>query len=213
MSDSQSEDHDEEVEDELEGDSEDITSKFTCGSLLNVGNTCFLNAGVQVLGNCDSFAVSISEQPGEMYTRRFRKFQNPGRQKLMARWRGLLKSLHQANGLCVDPRNFVREVISVNSQFAGYGQQDSHEFIDTLLGAIDDETRDPFHLPAVLDSLISKSLPTNAHALRELSLFKFLDDLYNKNIRLDQLSQDRISKRKGKLTFGSGGAYYPRVCI
>eukprot|EP01063_Lacrimia_lanifica_P002274 TRINITY_DN11183_c2_g1_i1.p1 TRINITY_DN11183_c2_g1~~TRINITY_DN11183_c2_g1_i1.p1 ORF type:complete len:652 (+),score=225.87 TRINITY_DN11183_c2_g1_i1:77-2032(+) len=194
--------------------------------LLNVGNTCYLNSGVQVLVHCNALAMMLAEQHGEVHTRRLRGVEDARRQEFVKSWRRVFAAFTQTHTRVIDPTWFVRDFMAVNHSFAGFSQQCASEFVRTVLGAADDELRQPFHPPRVLESLgvapagaaappsTSWRRPADPQAARQLQLLRFLDAVYTRNIALDQAEYDRkaLAQKKG-LTFTSAGsgAYYPKV--
>ena len=180
-----------------------------CG-VLNVGNTCYLASGVQVVANAAVLREAAQAQRGEELSRRLRGCTDARRQALVQGWRELVHRMAGSNGTPIDPRGFVYSVMGANQQFLGFSQQDSHEFLSALLAALDDELREPFHLPAVLASF-THTTPTAAHARRQLQVYAAMHSVFNENVERDRLHAERAAFRKGKLASGGSGAYYPRL--
>eukprot|EP00754_Rhynchopus_humris_P006000 Rhum_TRINITY_DN12947_c3_g1::Rhum_TRINITY_DN12947_c3_g1_i1::g.55755::m.55755 len=207
-------DVEEEEEEEAEGDDASGGSSMTlrepvCG-VLNVGNTCYLASGVQVVANAAVLREAAQAQRGEELSRRLRGCTDARRQALVQGWRELVHRMAGSNGTPIDPRGFVYSVMGANQQFLGFAQQDSHEFLSALLAALDDELREPFHLPAVLASF-THTAPTAAHARRQLQVYAAMHSVFNENVERDRLHAERAAFRKGKLASGGSGAYYPRL--
>ena len=94
--------------------------------LANLGNTCYLNSVLQALASCPDFVAyvaSISRAPA-------------------ARFCATLLPLLQPDRARTDPPELPalkRMLGKRNRNFAGTEQQDAHELLCTLLGAIDEE--------------------------------------------------------------------------
>ena len=181
-----------------------------CG-LHNLGNTCYLNSGVQAIANSALFRAILRASPGEDVSKRLRGNSDTRKSLLLGSWRNLVENMALSNGEAVQPRGFLCCVMAVKQEFVGFSQEDSHEFIWATLGALDDELRDAFHLPCVLASF-TNTTPTSPHADRQMRLYHCLDKMYKDNLKRDQSHAQREALRKGKLS-GGGGAYYPRVCF
>eukprot|EP01065_Artemidia_motanka_P003251 TRINITY_DN11550_c0_g1_i1.p1 TRINITY_DN11550_c0_g1~~TRINITY_DN11550_c0_g1_i1.p1 ORF type:complete len:865 (+),score=231.73 TRINITY_DN11550_c0_g1_i1:45-2597(+) len=207
--------------------------------LYNIGNTCYLNSGVQLLANADGFVAATKEYIGEHWTSR--PGHSPQKRNLLRHWRELVSDMNPDKGFRgnlkvgkLNPRRFVQATAHANRQFVGFGQQDSHEFVATLIAALDDELRDPWHLPKVLagfgiqaddvklsalmkpgrslqrseQPIMYCSDPVSPHSRRQMSLYTHLHDLFRHNMKLDHEHDLREAERKGRTP--SFSSYYPR---
>mmetsp|Transcript_3430 Transcript_3430/g.5190 ORF Transcript_3430/g.5190 Transcript_3430/m.5190 type:complete len:915 (-) Transcript_3430:35-2779(-) len=132
----------EEEEDGMDVDEEDrgrkgITKspKGLCG-LQNLGNTCYINAALQALSNC---------RPLTRFFLKCRPYwERNDRARLLQDYGDLIKEMWSGNKRACNPTSFVRSMWQVNSQFKGYGQQDSQEFLRCFLAALHDQMKEEF---------------------------------------------------------------------
>eukprot|EP00540_Astrosyne_radiata_P003926 CAMPEP_0116845014 /NCGR_PEP_ID=MMETSP0418-20121206/13024_1 /TAXON_ID=1158023 /ORGANISM="Astrosyne radiata, Strain 13vi08-1A" /LENGTH=494 /DNA_ID=CAMNT_0004476063 /DNA_START=174 /DNA_END=1658 /DNA_ORIENTATION=- len=126
------EDHDVVMEDAEEETTPLVDSqpmKETFGGLRNLGNTCYLNSALQMLASLDCFpGVLTATTPVET-----------DEEKLALRqsFLELMKALRR--GETIHPEDFKKAMDSRSSLFVGYRQQDSHEFLTTLLDLLDED--------------------------------------------------------------------------
>mmetsp|Transcript_97963 Transcript_97963/g.146942 ORF Transcript_97963/g.146942 Transcript_97963/m.146942 type:complete len:571 (-) Transcript_97963:95-1807(-) len=92
------------------------------GGLNNMGNTCYLNSALQMLASLDEFGERIKL---------------PYDSKLRESLVEILERLR--NGENVRPEEFKSVVDERSPLFIGYRQQDSHEFLTTLLDLLDED--------------------------------------------------------------------------
>ena len=102
---------------------EGIESPTTAfGGLSNLGNTCYLNSGVQMLASLDR--LPLDDAPQE---------ESNLRNELIS----VLERLQR--GETVNPAAFKQAVDARSPLFVGYRQQDSHEFLATLVDLLNDD--------------------------------------------------------------------------
>lgn len=100
--------------------------------LRNLGNTCYMNSALQCLFNCKPLRRFIlsGEQCAQINTEN----RDGTRGKLLKEFAGLLRSIWTAPPQTVwDPIPFKHAVGWFDDRFAGYTQQDSQEFMASLL--------------------------------------------------------------------------------
>jgi ubiquitin C-terminal hydrolase len=102
-------------------------SKGRFGGLSNMGNTCYMNSALQILASLDVFTTEIQSVAVPV----------EGSDKLRRALKDVLERL--ARGETVRPEDFKRAIDERTSLFLGYRQQDSHEFLTTLLDLIDED--------------------------------------------------------------------------
>lgn len=83
---------------------------------MNIGNTCFMNAGLQLLFSCKEFREYINNNNGTLIN--------------------LIKDIMNSIN---NPTNFKREFSSNHPMFKGSNQHDSHEFLVYLLDDLIEE--------------------------------------------------------------------------
>jgi ubiquitin C-terminal hydrolase len=115
---------DNEMEDEQNHQQQQVADKF--GGLNNLGNTCYLNSALQMVASLDNFRRLIEEQKPEREESELRKLLIDVLDKL-------------SRGETVRPADFKQELDVRTPLFVGYRQQDSHEFLTTLLDLLDED--------------------------------------------------------------------------
>uniref|UniRef100_A0A251SRF5 Ubiquitin carboxyl-terminal hydrolase n=3 Tax=Helianthus annuus TaxID=4232 RepID=A0A251SRF5_HELAN len=104
--------------------------------LYNLGNTCYMNSAIQCLAH--------TPQLVDFFLGDFRKdlnFENPlgMNGKLALAFGDLLRQLWTPDTTSVSPRAFKSRVAGFASQFAGYNQHDSQEFLAFLLDGLHED--------------------------------------------------------------------------
>jgi len=121
--------------------SEDVASSGSplqkgCVGLQNLGNTCFMNSSLQCLGhvpplreyfNTDAWKESVNTSA----------YKTAG--KLAEAYAELLSKMWGPDTTQVAPRNFKWQIGQFAGQFAGYGQQDSMEFIEYFIDGLKED--------------------------------------------------------------------------
>ena len=106
------------------------------GGLENLGNTCYMASAIQLLCGLDSFPAELKSrippQPEDN-----NKDDDDDTQSLRDALLDVMERLEK--GETVRPDDLKRCIDSRTSLFLGYHQQDSHEFLTTLLDIIDED--------------------------------------------------------------------------
>mmetsp|Transcript_38868 Transcript_38868/g.91496 ORF Transcript_38868/g.91496 Transcript_38868/m.91496 type:complete len:920 (+) Transcript_38868:303-3062(+) len=104
--------------------------------LQNLGNTCFMNSSLQCLSNVPAMREYFTS--GE-YKESINQdaFKTAGR--LAEAYAKLMNVMWMPSTTQVAPRNFKWQIGQFAEQFAGYGQQDSMEFIEYVLDGLKED--------------------------------------------------------------------------
>jgi len=112
------------MEDEIQQDASSDINQY--GGLSNLGNTCYLNSALQMLASLDSFVKAIREKKPQADESKLRSL--------------LLDVLQRINrGETVRPSDFKQELDIRSPLFCGFHQEDSHEFLTTILDLLDED--------------------------------------------------------------------------
>lgn len=106
--------------------------------LQNLGNTCYMNSALQ----CIRSVEELTEYFRCGYYKKELNFQNPlGHHGEVAKaYAGFIDQVYaNNNSTTVSPRNFKNVVGKYGPNFAGYGQQDSQEFLAFLLDGLQED--------------------------------------------------------------------------
>ncbi len=122
-----------------------------CG-LRNLGNTCFMNSALQCLSNVPDLTKYILQHG---LTDSLNLNNCLGTQgKVATAYEELIRKIWSGTAEFISPSVLKRHVSELFPRFAGFGQQDSHEFLNVLLDALhEDLKRDP---PDLSDSANSE---------------------------------------------------------
>jgi ubiquitin C-terminal hydrolase len=93
--------------------------------LRNLGNTCYLNASLQMLGTLTSFTALLKERGGGKLTRSIVSVSQ--------------KLANKTDRIAVDPRDVKAAMDEKTDKFVGFEQRDAHEFISDLVDNIHEE--------------------------------------------------------------------------
>lgn len=104
--------------------------------LTNLGNTCFMNSSLQCLSNIPDVRTFFIDK-------KYEEDLNDGayktKGKLAQATAQLLTHMWDASTVSVAPRAFKWQIGQFAEQFAGFGQQDSMEFIEYLLDGLKED--------------------------------------------------------------------------
>jgi ubiquitin C-terminal hydrolase len=100
-----------------------IEERYSFCGLVNLGNTCYLNAAVQMLASLEGFSLESTRPETESTLRN-----------------EVLHVLQKlSTGETVNPEVLKGTIDSLSPNFVGYRQQDSHEFLTILLDLLDED--------------------------------------------------------------------------
>lgn len=102
------------------------SSSVPYGGLSNLGNTCYMASALQMIASLESFTEAL-------------KAHEPSKHANLALRAAFLDLVERLQTTNVDPDAFKAAVDDRSSLFLGYRQQDSHEFLTTLLDLLDED--------------------------------------------------------------------------
>ncbi|KAL3944063.1 MAG: hypothetical protein SGBAC_001846 [Bacillariaceae sp.] len=117
------------------------------GGLDNLGNTCYLNSALQMIASLDHFVETIRDTKPEVDESQLRNLLLDVVQRL-------------GRGETVRPSDFKHELDIRSPLFVGFRQEDSHEFLTTILDLLDEDYKKTQVQP--MDDENDSTTPTNA---------------------------------------------------
>lgn len=159
--------------------------------LRNLGNTCYMNAGLQMLLNNEDWCNAIySSETQNNFINNLKQF---------------IKIYHTNTGKVLVPK-FIKDTISSNnSDFIGYGQQDSEEFINILYNILNNimgnSIDDVFNvnIKTTIKCKMMDCLYPKYNYMKSIKLifelednFKDLDDCYRLFKKSEKLDKDNL---------------------
>ncbi|ORC86034.1 ubiqitin hydrolase [Trypanosoma theileri] len=128
--------------------------------LKNLGNTCYFNAGVQLLVNCPSFVYSICNSPfrhTQLLHRalRLRRHCSTSSQNLFQAFAELVYQMEftpLSRDESISPLRALESLAAVHSAFEGRQQQDCPEMVNVIIANVSEESRQEVDLDTLLNS-------------------------------------------------------------
>ena len=144
-------------------------NKYGLVGLNNLGNTCYMNTGLQCLSNCELLTKYFL---GDYY-KDFINKDNPigSKGEIVEKYSQLIHHLWYGNNECISPIQFKLAFGKIYNAFNDFRQQDSQEFISYLLDALHEDLNKVLKKPYIE----TKDLTPN---LSEEEQFKIQKDLY-----------------------------------
>ena len=137
--------------------------------LNNLGNTCYMNTGLQCLSNCELLTKYFLED----YYKEFINKDNPiGSQgDIVEKYSQIIHHIWYGDKDCIMPIQFKNSFGKMYAAFNDFRQQDSQEFISYLLDALHEDLNKVLKKPYIA----TKDLPEN---ISEEEQFKIKKDIY-----------------------------------
>ena len=137
--------------------------------LNNLGNTCYMNTGLQCLSNCELLTKYFLDD----YYKEFINKDNPigSKGEIVEKYSQLIHHLWQGNNECVSPIQFKHAFGRMYNAFNNNAQQDSQEFISYLLDVLHEDLNKVMTKPYIETKDFPEELP-------EEEQFKIQKDLY-----------------------------------
>ncbi|XP_071802261.1 ubiquitin carboxyl-terminal hydrolase 20-like [Asterias amurensis] len=104
--------------------------------LRNLGNTCYISAGIQALSNCPAFTHFFLECDSYVKTEK-KPYLAKSYQKLMEEIWGRRRPSY------LTPSSLINSIRSVFPMFKGFTQQDTQEFLRCFMDRLHDELKEP----------------------------------------------------------------------
>ena len=137
--------------------------------LNNLGNTCYMNTGLQCLSNCELLTKYIL---GNYYEKQINKDNPIGSQgEIIEKFALIIKHLWYGSNDCISPIQFKQAFGKVYQAFNDYRQQDTQEFISYLLDSLHEDLNKVLKKPYIQ----TKDLPDN---LKDEEIFNIKRNLY-----------------------------------
>lgn len=99
----------------------------TTNGLQNIGNTCFLNSGLQLLIHCSDLSRLISVFDSK--------------QPIVRQYRELVKVYRKNDGKVFNPSGVKKVLGKTHKRFRHFDQEDTHEFIINLLDDLEEAAK------------------------------------------------------------------------
>lgn len=119
--------------------------------LKNIGNTCYLNSGLQAILCIDPLSKHLISLSKELYQKLEEK--ESKKIKLILYLIKTFELIHSKDYEVLNPSSLALEFWKVFPRFGGYSQQDSCEFLRCLFDVIHEETKQTTEVDKDIDSI------------------------------------------------------------
>ena len=137
--------------------------------LNNLGNTCYMNTGIQCLSNCELLTKYIL---GKYYEKHINKMNPIGSHgEIIDKFAKLITHIWYGNKECLYPIQFKQAFGKIYQAFNDFRQQDSQEFISYLLDILHEDLNKVNDKPYIQEKDLSNDLTDE-------EIFKIKKDIY-----------------------------------
>jgi len=147
--------------------------------LNNMGNTCYMNAMLQILSNLDGFRKYLFE--GNFVS----SLKGELDDSLFYQTFRIVKHMWESSADSLSPKSFKSKFVQKQNQFMGFEQQDSHEAVQFLLDILHEEIAQPIDLEVTVEPELD-------------GFFKICDQFYNNEGKKDKSLLAMIDSNKEK---------------
>lgn len=136
--------------------------------LQNLGNTCYMNSALQ----CIRSVEELTDYFHCGYYKKELNFNNPlgHRGEIAKAYAGFIDQVYaNGNSSTVSPRNFKHTIGKYGPNFAGYGQQDSQEFLAFLLDGLQEDLNRIHKKPYIEKPDSTDEMVNNDQLLKEFA--------------------------------------------
>ncbi|KAH6610302.1 hypothetical protein Trco_000322 [Trichoderma cornu-damae] len=135
--------------------------------LHNLGNTCYMNSALQCVRSVEELTKYFLT---EAYSSELNKSNPLGYNgKVAMAYNSLLREIYDEGRGSVSPRDFKNTVGRCRSTFAGWGQQDSQEFLGFLLDALQEDLSRIKKKPYIEKPDSTDDMINNPEAIKEMA--------------------------------------------
>eukprot|EP01080_Neovahlkampfia_damariscottae_P012582 gene12582-6402_t len=171
----------------LESEKED--EKGIAG-LSNIGNTCYLNSGIQSLASIGILQSYLLNE--KVYNHLLEKYKNKElktkQTALVILFSNSIDLILKKEVSSINPSKLVQEFWRLNPNFQEYSQEDAYEFIRSILDSVHEEMK----YQTSYEELIKDSIDIN-----EENVYKFLKKLSDESTREESIEYLQKLKKKG----------------
>jgi len=182
-------------------------AKFkTITGLVNLGNTCFLNAVLQSLSHTDALREFVNLDQGRTVIGNQPTSPRPVTRRTasptvvsqgVSLWNdfyALLREMLFTKDVVVNPAVFLNSLWTVVPMFKGYQQQDAQEFMRFLLERLHAELDPKSDKGSVIQSMFMGKLQSHVMCLRCETVSKKLDDFMDLSLAIPDVFANRRNK-------------------